>query len=568
MKRCPECRRDYHDDSLLYCLEDGAALIQGSVPSPDEPATAILRDTSPSGEDVTMAQMSLTGSETQPSPDNLLKGGFSANRAVRLSVFGVAVVIVLVGTFFGYRYLSNANSRQINSIAVMPFVNESGNADIDYLTDGMTDALISSLSKVPSLNVKAHTSVFRYKGKDTASKTIASDLQVQALVNGRVTQHGDQLSVDVDLVDPQTENVLWTQRYDRKSADIVSLQSEIAGDVSGKLRARLSGEDEAKIRKTYTVDPEAYQLYLRGEFYWHKRGYDSLLKAADLYDQAIQKDPTYALAYAGLAETYTLYPDYAITKPEDSYPKSKAAALKALDLDDSLAEPHTVLARYYNYWEWDRAKAEQEYLRAIELDPNYATAHHWLGSDVLTQLGRFDEGLAQMSRARELDPFSTVIAVNYGDTLFYARRYDDAIAAYRKAHELDPDFYLSYNGLVMAQAMKGNFGDAIKISQKNAKGPLTESYLAFALAKSGNKDGARQIIESMKKKALSDYVPSYAFAIAYCALGQKDDAFIWLNKEIDEHGTAAVTIGVDPLLDDLRSDPRFTEALKRVKLAE
>ena len=562
MKRCPKCRRDYYDDSLLYCLDDGTALLDGptSLPKDDEQRTAILRDTGSASE-----------AETKAIIESTDVSGFvdvsHSGRAYRVVVSVAAAAVILGGALFGLRYF-RADAKQINSIAVMPFVNETGNADNDYLTDGMTDTLISSLSQVPNLNVKAHTSVFRYKGKDTPFKTVAGDLQVQALLNGRVTQHGDQLSVDVDLVDPQTENVLWTQKYDRKQADVISLQSEIAGDVSDKLRARLSGEDEAKIRKTYTVDPEAYQLYLKGEFYWHKRGYDALLMAADFYNQAIQKDPKYALAYAGLAETYTLYPDYAISKAQESFPKSKTAALKALELDGSLAEPHTALARYYNYWEWDRAKAEQEYLRAIELNPNYATAHHWLGSDVLTQLGRFDEGLAQVGRARELDPFSAIIAVNYADTLFYARRYDEALAAYHKAIQLDPDFYVANNGLVISLAMKGNYAEAIQISQKTEKGPLTKGYLAYSLAKSGDRGGARQIIESMKKQALSDYVPSYALAVAYEALGQKDDAFTWLNKEIDEHGTAAVTIGVDPLLDDLRSDPRFKEALKRVKLAE
>jgi adenylate cyclase len=563
MKRCPECRRDYLDETLLYCLDDGTALLDGpaSLPNDDEPQTAILHDTDISSGAGTKAIIQTT--DTLGTVDVPQSG----HRLWAIVVIAAAVVIILGGSLFGLRYF-RADAKQINSIAVMPFVNESGNPDNDYLTDGMTDMLISSLSQVPNLSVKAHTSVFRYKGRDTAPKTIANDLQVQALLNGRVTQHGDQLSVNVDLVDPQTENVLWTQKYDRKQSDVVSLQSEIATDVSSKLRARLSGEDQAKIRKTYTVDPEAYQLYLKGEFYWHKRGSDQLRKAAEFYNQAIEKDPTYALAYAGLAQTYTLYPDYAISKAEDSYPKSKAAALKALELDDSLAEPHTVLARYYNYWEWDRMKAEQEYRRAVELKPNFATAHQWLGSDVLTQLGRFDEALAEGGRARELDPLSAIIAVNYGDTLFNARRYDEAIAAYKKAIALDPDFYISYNGLGNALTLMGNYREAIQADQRSMNSALSKSYLAYAFAKSGNKDGARRLIDSMKKDAESDYVPSYGFAIAYAALGQTDEAISWLNKEIDEHGTGAATIGVDPLVDDLRNDPRFKEALKRVKLAE
>ncbi len=569
MKRCPECGREY-DPTMSFCLDDGSELLYGpaKIDGPaaavnDEPQTAILHDTDAPSKARTRPHIHTTdmaGHDVLPQPDR--------RSFPKLAVIAAALVATILGAgFLGLRYF-RADAKQINSIAVMPFVNESGNADMDYLTDGMTDTLISSLSEVPNLNVKAHTSVFRYKGKDTSAKTIANDLQVQALVNGRVTQHGDKLSIDVDLVDPETENVLWTRKYDRKQADVVSLQSEIATDVSSKLRARLSGEDQAKIRKTYTVDPEAYQLYLKGEFYWHKRGSDQLRQAAEFYNQAIQKDPTYALAYAGLARTYTLYPDYAITKAADSYPKSKAAALKALDLDDSLADPHTVLARYYNYWEWDRVKAEQEYRLAIELKPDYATAHHWFGSDVLTQLGRFDEALAEGNRARELDPLSTIIAVNYGDTLFNARRYDEAIVAYKKGVALAPDFYAAYNGLGNALALKGNYREAIQTDQKGMEGPLSKSYLAYALAKSGDKDGARQLIDSMKKDAESNYVPSYGFAIAYAALGRRDEAFQWLNKEIDEHGTGAATLAVDPLVDDLRGDPRFKDALKRVNLGE
>jgi adenylate cyclase len=496
------------------------------------------------------------------------RGGIRRSRAT--SFAGIAaVVVVIVAGFLGVRYF-RADAKQINSIAVMPFVNESGNTDIDYLTDGMTDTLISSLSQVPNLSVKAHTSVFRYKGKDTPAKAIANDLQVQALVNGRVTQRGDQLTVSVDLVDPQTENVLWSQKYDRKQSDVVSLQSEIAKDVSNKLRARLSGDDQAKIGKTYTVDPDAYQLFLRGEFYWHKRGRDSLLKAAEFYNQAIEKDPSYALAYAALANTYSLYPDYGVAKPEDSYPKSKAAALKALELDDSLAEPHCALGRYYNYWEWDRVKAEQEYRRAIDLKPNYATAHHWLGSDVMAQMGRFDEALAEANHARELDPLSPIIAVNYADILYYGHRYDDAIAQYRKAEELDANFAPTLNGLGYAFAKKENYAESLAIFRRSLEiggnDPLVKAYYVWAVARAGDKNEAQRVLDEMKRDAQSIYVPSYGFGIAYAALGQKDEAFTWLNKEVDEHGTGAGTYGVDPLLDDLHSDPRFTDLLKRVNL--
>ncbi|MBV9240628.1 MAG: tetratricopeptide repeat protein [Acidobacteria bacterium] len=567
MKRCPECRRDYYDDSLLYCLDDGTALLEGpaTAPSNDEPRTAILHDTAAPSEAATRAQISM------PLADNVGGIGPTIRRmGPRIIVSIVVVGVILVGGLLGIRYF-RADAKQINSIAVMPFVNESGNSDLEYLTDGMTDTLISSLSQIPNLSVKAHTSVFRYKGKDTSPKTIATELGAQAILNGRVNQRGDQLTVNVELIDPQTENVLWSEKYDRKQTDVVALQSEIAKDVSSKLRSRLSGDDQAKIAKSYTVDPEANQLYLKGEFYWNKRGKDNLLRAAEYFKQAVEKDPSYALAYGGLAKTYTLYPDYSVDSPANSYPKSKAAAMKALELDDTIVEAHCALGRYYNYWEWDRGQAEKEYRRAIEIKPNYSTAHHWLGSDILTQLGRFDEAVAEAGRAQELDPLSPIIAVNYGDTLYYARRLDEAIASYRKTLELDPDFQPTNNGLGYALAVRGEYDESIRRLRKSVEvsgDPVSKGYLAWALGKSGDKKGAVELVDDMKKQSANGYVPSYALALAYTALGDKDNAFLWLNREIDDHGTGGATLGVDPQFDDLKNDPRFKEALKRVNLAQ
>lgn len=340
MKRCPECRRDYVDDTMLYCLEDGAALVQGSVASYDEPQTAILHETAAPVEAATRAQIHMT-EQTAVLPSGIADA--PAKKFDRRLLFvPIALAMIVAGGLLSYRYIGAAN-KQIESIAVMPFVNESGNADVEYLSDGMTETLISSLSKVPNLSVKARSSVFRYKGKNADARTVGTELGVQAVLNGRVVQRGDQISLTLELVDVSNENVIWSDKYDRRSSDLVTLQSEIARDVSTKRKSRLSGVDEAKVTKISTADPEAYQLYLKGRYQWSKRTPESLKQAVEFYDQAINKDPNYALAHSGLAETYVLFPNYSVALPLDSMPKAKAAALRAIELDDSLAETRTAL---------------------------------------------------------------------------------------------------------------------------------------------------------------------------------------------------------------------------------
>ena len=252
----------------------------------------------------------------------------------------------------------------------MPFVNESGNADFEYLSDGMTETLIGSLSELPNINVKARSSVFRYKGKTTDAKTIGKDLSVQAVLNGRVMQRGDQLTLSLELVNADTENVIWSGQYSRKQSELVSLQSDVARDVSSKLKTKLSGVDQQKLTKTYTTNAEAYQLYLRGKFFWNKRTGEALKQAVGFYNQAIERDPNYALAYSGLAETYVLFSSYDVASAKDSMPQAKAAAQRALEIDESLAEAHTALGFYLSNYDWNREGAEKEYRRAIELKPN------------------------------------------------------------------------------------------------------------------------------------------------------------------------------------------------------
>ena len=489
----------------------------------------------------------------------------------KLVVAAGLLILVLVAGFFGYRYFSSTGSKQIESIAVMPFVNESGNADVEYLSDGMTETLIKSLSNLPNLNVKPRSSVFRYKGKDTDLQTIGKELNVQAILNGRVAQRGDQLTLSLELVDVQKDKVIWTEQYQRKQSDLVSLQSEIARDVSTKLKSKLSGADVAKVEKNYTANPEAYQLYLKGRFYWNKRTSESLKQAADYFNRAIEKDPNYALAYSGLAETYTLYSSYSVALSKDSLPQAKAAAERALELDESLAGAHTALAEYHLYYEFDRVNGEKELRRAIELDPNYATAHQWLGTDVLANSKRFDEALVELRRAEELDPLSPIIGTNVADTFEQARRYDDAIVQYKRTISLDPNFGYVHNGLASTYGAKGMYPEAIAEVRKFielSSDPTGKGFLGFCLAKSGQRAEAIKVLNELKQESSERYVQSYAFALIYIGLGQKEDALAALEKEVSDRSPNAIFCAVYPELDELRSEPRFKDLLKRMNLPE
>ena len=579
MKRCPQCNRVEADDTLAFCRTDGVALINdsgsagrgtasakfGSAAMSSETETSLLPYTS------TTPVIDRNTGPTTALPASQIQGTTRDLKPKRRGFALVAVSVALVVIFaLGYFYLLRSRTTAIESIAVMPFVNESGNADIEYLSDGMTETLISSLSQLPKLNVKARSSVFRYKGKEVDPKTIAAELNVQAILNGRVAQRGDQLTLTLELVNAQTEDVIWSQQYNRKQADLVTLQSEIARDVSSKLKSKLSGADAAKVQKNYTANAEAYQLYLKGKFYWNKRTGESLKQAADFYRQAIEKDPNYALAYSGLAETYVLFSSYDVASANDSMPLAKAAALRALEIDDSLAEAHTALGFYLSNFEWDRDGSEKEYRSAIELKPNYATAHHWFGAD-LANVKRFDDGLLELRSAEELDPLSPIIGTNLGDTLVFARRYDEAIAQYKRTLVRNPDFAYAHRALGRAYGSKGMYPEAIaetRMALELDKTSSTKGYLGLWLARSGKRDEALALLLGLKREATHDYVQGDTLALIYIGLGDKAEAMNWLEKHMLSHAETANTYAVAPELDDLHSEPRFKEMLKRMNLPE
>ncbi len=577
MKRCPTCNKNYTDETLNFCLDDGAWLADGT--NSDETSTAILSGPGaiatgvPGSESPTRAQIHTTehtailqtGSEAEPrgSLGQLTESpSLSAHQTAKpLMIFSVAVVL-LIGGFLGYRYLGS-NTKQIESIAVMPFVNENGNADVEYLSDGMTETLISSLSQLPNLNVKARSSVFRYKGKETDAPTIGKELNVQAILNGRVVQRGDGLTLYLELVDAQTGNRIWGDQYNRKTADLVSLQSEIARDVSQKLKTKISGADEQKLAKNYTENAEAYQLYLRGRFYWNKSTGENNRKAIEYFNQAIAVDPNYALAYAGIADAYPLL---SFAQPQQVMSKAREAALKALSLDNNLADAHVALARVLLDYDYDFAAAEREYKTAIELNPNYTWAHTSYGF-LLNRLGRQDEAFAKYRRALEIEPLSLRVNHRYGEGLIYARRYDEAIAQLKKTLELDANFLAAHVSLGFVYQMTGNYAESVEERAKVRElrgNPHPRAQMGENFAKGGWEGFLRNQIEDRKTSNQAAYMT----ATLHAALGEKDKAFDELNRSYENREYFMTLLKVDPRLDPLRDDPRYKDLLKRMGLPE
>jgi serine/threonine-protein kinase len=476
-------------------------------------------------------------------------------------LFVLVGLIVLAAGFFAYRYFAPA-SKQIQSIAVMPFVNETADPQVEYLSEGMTDTLISSLSELPNIKVKARTSVFRYKGKEIDPKTIGKELGVQAIINGRVAQRDGRTSVILEVVDTETEDVIFSTKYNKPQSELVTLQSDIARDVSRKLKRKLSGAEEAKVTKTHTADPEALQLYLQGQFYWHKGGRNNVLHATDYFNKAIEKDPNYALAYAGLASNYSSYGLYNIAPPADYRPKANAAAMRALELDDSLAEAHVALGKS------GADNAEQEFRRAIELNPNYAEAHDALCVS-LTYQKRFDDAVAECRKAQDLDPSSSIVTTDWGVAYAFARRPDEAIEMFRRAHDMDPSLFVPLGYLGFAQTLKGQYTEAIATFRKAIEvsdgSPNAKSHLAYALARAGQRDEALKLVDELKRQAAHEHIASFHFAVPYIGLGNKDEAFFWLGKGVDEQSIGFAQLDVHPWFDDLRSDPRFKALLIRTK---
>ena len=507
------------------------------------------------------AQTEVAGARTNSSAEYII----SEIRRRKRSLTVALAVLLLAAVGFGYWFFARraSNATQIESIAVLPFVNASGNSDIEYLSDGLTESLITSLSQLPKLSVKARSTVFHYKGKDVTPQQVGSELSVQAVLNGRVVQRGDQLTLSLELVDARTGNQIWGEQYNRKMADLVSLQSEIARDVSSKLQLKLSGADEQKLTKNYPVNAEAYQLYLRGRFYWNKRTADNLKKSIEYFQQAIAVDPNYALAYAGLADGYALLSAFGVIPPHEGTPKAREFALKALSLDNSLGEPHATLALKLQDYDYDFAGAEREFKLSIALNPNYATAHQWYGE--LLGLGRFEEAFAEFRRALEIDPLSLPVNWHYGRSLYVARKYDESLAQLKKTVELDATFPGVHVTLAQVYQAKGNYAESVeeyaKFEELNG-----ESQNAKVMRESFAKGGWQGFLRVMT--AENQHIDSWPVMTFQAELGEKDKAFAVLNKAYESRHADIQALKVEPLLDPLRNDPRFAELMRRVGLPQ
>jgi len=502
-------------------------------------------------------------------------GEYIATEIKRHKSAFIAALMILLLTIggLGYWFLSSppASATQIQSIAVMPFVNESGNSDNEYLSDGMTESLITSLSQLPKLSVKARNSVFRYKGKEVEPRKVGAELSVQAILLGRVVQRGNDLTFYIELVDANTENTLWKADYNRSMKNLVSLQNEIARDVSQKLRQRLTGAEVQTATKSYTENNEAYQLYLMGRYHLNRLTDEGFRKGRDYFEQAIDKDPNYALAFAGLADAYARLSGYNAISPNEGFPKARTAASKALELDDQLAEAHSTLGVVKWFYDWDWSGAEKEFKRAIEINPNNADAHQTYGY-YLSAMQRFDEALAEMSRARELDPLSIEKILATGDVLYQQRRLDQATEQYQKALEMDPNSGIAHWAIGNVYLQKGMYDEAIKEYQKSI--PLSgdsqdePASLAYAYALSGKKQEALRIIEDLKQRSKRSYISPTVIAFIYAGLGENDQAFEWLEKAYNGRDFILVLLKVEPTFDRLRSDPRFEDLLRRVGLPQ
>ena len=588
MKRCPQCNRVETDDSLVFCRTDGMSLFSDSLSFSGEAGTARLGSnatevetsllpqavTDPGRARSTGPTTVLPASEAQSSTREL-KNAESSRRHVastRNSLIAGAIGILLVtalgvGSYLKYR----RSDKQIHSIAVMPFVNESGNADVEYLSDGITETLIKSLSQLPNLNVKARSSVFRYKGKGTDPQTIGKQLNIQAILNGRVVQRGDQLTLSLELIDAQTENVIWSEQYNRKQTDLVTLQSDIARDVSGQLRTKLSGADEQKITKSYTANSDAYQLYLKGRFHWNKRTYDDIQKAIEHFKAAVAIDNRFALAYSGLADSYSIMPYYTGSKSSEFNELAKPFALRAVEIDGQLAEAHTSLA-FVNEGSWNWAEAEKEYQRAVELNPNYSTGQMRYARFEVRVPGRDGEGLARMKRALELEPASLVINDNLSQIYLSQGQVDSAIEQARRTVELDPSFSFGLLDLAYAYVKNGQHAEARDLAEKVIERAKRSSRALVCVgvveALSGRRDRSILVLKELEERYARRESDATEVAAIYAGLGNKDQAFAWLDKAFQDHSSLLVDARVEFPFASLRDDPRFKDLRKRMGMPE
>lgn len=526
-------------------------------------------------------------SAPEPSPDPLLPAISDEPESIppaevsksglrRWSVLLAAAVFLIAVAAAGFLRFS-ARVRPASGrlmLAVLPFENLTGDAAQDYFSDGMTEEMISQLGNLDAahLGVIARTSVMHYKHSQESLDQIGRELGVQYVLEGSIRRDSDKVRITAQLIQLSDQTHLWARQYDRDLSHLLALQGEIAHEVSEEIQIALWDRKPITPLAPQALTPqnyEAYDLYLKGQYFWNKRTIEGFERAIDYYQQAIAKDPNYARAYAGLADSYTLLASYSATSPSEYMPKARAAALRALELDKDLPEAHTALALIVQNYDYDWQTAGREFHRAIELNPNYATAHHWYAEHLMWR-GRFDEALRESERARQLDPLSLIIATDNGAILLYSRQYDRALEKLHAVHELDPSFPRADGLIVRAYEEKGMFADALAEVEKSR--PLYNSWTCSELAdiygRTGQPAQAALALARMEQLYRGQQVDPVVFVEPYIGMDKKDEAFLWLNKAYAQHSNSLTALKVDPLYDPLRSDPRFQDLLRRVGLSQ
>jgi serine/threonine protein kinase len=491
------------------------------------------------------------------------------------AIAAVALLFIAMTTAGIWYWRGKAGTPQIESIAVIPFASVGGNADTDYLSDGLTESLIGSLAHVPQLKVKSRNSVFRYKGNEIDVQKVGKELTVDALLTGRVLQRGERIQVSAELTKVQDNTEIWGEQYERKSSDVMTLQQQIAGDIAEKLRSKLSGSEIQQVTRQGTQNPEAYQLYVKGRYYWNKRTGADIKTAIGYFNQAIDKDPGYGLAYAGLADAFGVLSQYG-SDPNDVIPKANAAAEKALELDPTLARPHALLGSNKSVYSWDFSGGEAEFRKAFEFDPSDATAHQWFAEALSSIGGRAQEGIDEANRAHELDPLAPIIGVVQGYAYTSARQFDKAFAIYQKVIADNPAFGTVHGGLARLYWAKHEYPQAVQEFVTDAQLERDKNYTEFTAALDGGfhsggwpgalRDGIEVLLAQRKGKL--EYVPPCGIAELYAGLGDTDHAFEWLNVAYVERDVTLIQLRTDFAFDSLRSDPRYAEMVRKIGLPQ
>lgn len=538
MKRCPKCERIYEDARFKFCRRDGTALIAAS--------STVL-------EEGTKVLAAAQGSET-------LTEFFTSN--IEPENFST------VSLTMPLRKRRPSKSKVIDSLAVLPFVNASKDENAEYLSEGIAECIINTLSILPKLRVVPSSTASRYKGSDP--QTVGHQLDVRAVLTGRLINVGQKLVIKTELIDVQNESQLWGEQYRRDMTDIFALEEEISREISEKLKLRLSREEKKKLEKRYTENTEAYQCYLKGRFYTGKRTADWIKKGVECFQKAIDLDPNYALAYTGLADAYAfLGSSTGENAPTEWYPKTKFMALKALEIDETLAEAHSSLGFYNMMYEWNFTEAKTHFHRAIELNPNYSNAHDGY-SFYYKATGQHDKAILACKSAQEADPLSLFAIVSLGWAYYFARRYDEAIEQNHKALEMDSNFAFAFWNMGLAHAQKGELDESIeslKRAHEVSNGLTYLAHLGHVYGIAGKKTEAKKVLTQLERTSKKKYVSAYYFALVHLGLNDSEQTFSWLNRAFDEHASFLAFLNVEPMFDKIRTDSRFNDLQWRIDLS-